>query len=134
MQDWFRANKLTLNINKTVCMSFGKDNTTDPKIRLGNDILPVVKKTKCLGILIDSHLNWNFYYDHVVLKISRNQHLMRNCKNLFNMATKKNIYYAHVYSHLVYSCTVWGNMLNKGKLQKLQVLQNKCVSYLTNKK
>ena len=106
-------------------MTFSKNTTTDPEIKLGNDIIPVVKKTKFLGIWIDSYLNWSSHYDHVVLKISRNQNLMRNCKNLFNMATKKNIYYTHVYSHLVYGCTVWGNMLNKGKLQKLQILQNK---------
>ena len=49
------------------------------------------------------------------------------------MHTKKLIYYAHIYSHLVYSCTTWGNMLRKEQIKKLQRLQNKCIKLITGK-
>ena len=58
LQDWFRANKLTLNIGKSVFILFGKHNNQTLSIRLGNEIIPQVKFTKFLGLWIDENLNW----------------------------------------------------------------------------
>ena len=111
-------------------MSFGKTDSSQYRINISGESIPLLQKTKFLGIWIDSDLSWETHFDQLALKITKNQHLLRNCKNMFNIATKKTIYYAHVYSHLVYGCTVWGNMLVQWKLKKLQALQNKCVSYM----
>ena len=120
LQDWFRANKLTLNINKTVCMQFTKKQKRQYKIVIDNNTLPVVMKTKFLGIWIDSLLNWQPHFDQLCLKIIHNTNLLKLSKNHLNMNTKKLIYYAHIYSHLVYGCTTWGNMLNQAQQKKLQ--------------
>ena len=69
LQDWFRANKLTLNINKTVCMQFTKKQKRHYKIVIDDETLPVVTKTKFLGIWIDNKLNWQTHFDQVCLKI-----------------------------------------------------------------
>ena len=50
-----------------------------------------------------------------------------------NIPTKLIIYYAHIYSHLVYGCTTWGNMLKAEQIKKLQKLQNRCISLISNK-
>ena len=49
------------------------------------------------------------------------------------MNTKKLIYYAHIYSHIVYGSTTWGNMLNQSQQKKLQKLQNKGIHLITGK-
>ena len=53
LRDWFLANKLTLNVGKSVCILFGKrpGSTTKLQIMLGNENIPQVKSTKFLGIV-----------------------------------------------------------------------------------
>ena len=118
LQDWFRVNKLNLNINKTVCMQFTKKQKRWYKIVIDNNTLPVVTKTKFLGVWIDSLLTWQPYFDQLCLKIIQNTNLLKRSKNHLNINTKKLIYYAHIYSHLVYGCTTWGNMLNESQQKK----------------
>ena len=51
INDWFKANKLTLNVNKTVCIHFNKTLKSGPiEIKIGNQTLPLVNHTKFLGI------------------------------------------------------------------------------------
>ena len=40
---------------------------------------------------------------------------------------KKLLYYGQVHSHLCYCIGVWGPMLNRGQIQELKSIQNKCV-------
>ena len=105
LQDWFKANKLTLNINKSVCMHFSVEKSKEIKIVIDNIELPVVTKTKFLGIWIDNHLSWQDHSDQLCLKIIRNTQLLRVSKNHLSIPTKKILYYSHIYSHLVYGCT-----------------------------
>ena len=124
LQNWFRANKLTLNISKSVCMHYTIKESKPIKIVIDNTPLPMVTRTKFLGIWIDNHLSWQSHFDQLCLKIIRHTTLLRISKNHLNTLTKKILYYAHIYSHLVYGCTTWGNMLKKELLAKLQKLQN----------
>ena len=114
-------------------MQFTQKQKRHYKIVIDDETLPVVTKTKFLGIWIDNKLNWQTHFDQVCLKIICNTNLLRLSKNQFNMETKKLIYYAHIYSHLVYGCTTWGNMLNQSQLKKLQKLQNKCIQLINGK-
>ena len=59
LQDWFRANKLTLNISKSVCLIFnqkGPNKVLSPVIN-GNN-LQILHKTKFLGVWLDDKLKW----------------------------------------------------------------------------
>ena len=57
---WFRANKLTLNAEKTIYVIFSRKNelSEDIKLRLGGHIIPCRTETKFLGIWIDKNLDW----------------------------------------------------------------------------
>ena len=134
LKDWFQANQLMLNLDKTVCMHFGGNVKSKLSIAIGGITLPVVTHTKFLGIWIDNKLTWQVHLDHLALKLIRNTNLLRRGQNLLNMCTKKTIYYAHIYSHLVYGCTIWGNMLRRDQLDKLQKLQNNCIRLITKRK
>ena len=52
VSDWFKANKLTLNKNKMVCMLFNNKSKTknDPTISIDGENIPFVDYTKFLGV------------------------------------------------------------------------------------
>ena len=56
MQSWFNANKLSLNIGKTVAMKFWHDKD-DFRVIINNETIPTVDSTKFLGMHIDSMLS-----------------------------------------------------------------------------
>ena len=48
--DWFDANKLSLNLNKTVIIQFWPSKTK-LKIKVGDVEIPLVNSTKFLGVI-----------------------------------------------------------------------------------
>ena len=113
-------------------MHYSVKESKEIKIVIDNIPLPVVTKTKFLGIWIDNHLTWQSHIDQLCLKIIKNTTLLRISKNHLSTLTKKILYYVHIYSHLVYGCTTWRNMIKKEHLTKLQKLQNRCISLISN--
>ena len=133
IKDWFCANKLTLNIEKSGCLLFGANKRT--KSQCLNELkIPIADNTKFLGICIDDRLNWNAQFSHVVLKMKHNLHMLRISANFLNINAKKLIYYRHIYSHLSYCISTWGPMLQQSQINKLQSIQNKCVSLIDCRK
>ena len=132
--DWFKANKLTLNLNKSVCILFeakpGERSSCQNEIKLIG--LPVSDHTKFLGVRIDENLKWTYHYDHVMLKIKRNMNLLKQSQKMLSNHAKKTIYYGHIFSHLNYCISTWGPMLQQSQIKKLQKLQNKCVNLIDN--
>ena len=68
LSDWFTANKLTLNLNKTVCMLFSPKKITKIEIKMNNVVIPQVSNTKFLGIWIDEKLNWHVHTTKLIQK------------------------------------------------------------------
>ena len=89
ISDWFRANKLTLNIYKSVYMIFSKKEQKDIDINLGGTKLPKVTTTKFLGMWIDQNLNWNEHLSKLKTKIKRNLTILQICNKYLNTDTKK---------------------------------------------
>ena len=56
-----------------------------------------------------------------------NRHLLQVSKKLFSKDSLRAVYYAHIYSHLMYGLVVWGSMTPKKNLTKLRTIQNSCV-------
>ena len=69
ISNWFKLNKLSLNIDKTNFMIFkNKYNNkpmTDFRIEIDNKYIEQVDTTKFLGILIDNILTWKAHTSHV---------------------------------------------------------------------
>ena len=127
LYDWFKANRLTLNLGKSVCMLFGNKNQLKLNLIVGNTRLQQVKSTKFLGIHIDEKLRWDIHISKLVLKLKRNLQLLCLGKNFLNVHCKRIVYFAHWQSHLSYCLSIWGNLVCDGVLDKLQKLQNKCI-------
>ena len=124
ISDWFKANKLTLNISKSVYMIFSRKNHTDIDLKLGDNKLPKVTTTKFLGMWIDQNLNWNEHLSKLKTKVKRNLTLLKIGQRYLNTHTKKMLYYAQIYSHLSYGLILWGNMVSNTQLTSIQKLQN----------
>ena len=66
----------------------------------------------------------------VITKIKRNRSLLQVSKNHLDSATRKIIYFAHIFSHINYCLVTWGNMLPQGSIARLQKEQDKCVKLI----
>ena len=132
LTDWFRANKLTLNLNKSVCMLFDKQNRNkfQRSLCLQDLGLPIADHTKFLGVLLDDSLNWHYHYSHVMLKLKHNSNMLKKGKNLLSTQAKCCLYFGHIYSHLSYCVSTWGPMLQQSQIKQLQQFQNKCINMI----
>ena len=133
LSDWFKANKLTLNLNKTVAMKFWK---TKPmaQLQISDYVIPWVDKTKFLGLWLDSDLTWKVHIENLCLRLKRNMYLLKNPKNIFDRSTLKMIYHAHIQSHVLYGLLLWGNSANKSHVIKVSSLLNDCVRIVASSK
>ena len=133
--DWFKANRLTLNLEKTVYIFFGNGKcNSKPILEIDKIALEPVECTKFLGMWVDENLNWNTHINRLINKIKRNMHLLKTPKNLFNEETLKLIYHAHIQSHIDYGLVLWGTMTTKDNLNRIQSIQNKCIEIISRNK
>ena len=129
---WFKSNKLTLNLDKTVCILFQKNGIRESieidldSIKIRND-----KLVKFLGMWLDEYITWHAHIQKLILKMTRNTNLLKHGQNMMPKETKKLIYHAHLGSHLQYGIMLWGNSVPEEQLLKMQKIQNKCIKYIT---
>ena len=130
--DWFRANKLTLNADKTIGVIFNPKNNSNIEIRLklGDYTIPCQTETKFLGVWIDKNLDWNKHIDVLLIKLRQNVGLLKKSKNILDRLALRTVYYAHIHSHLTYAILIWGSMLSTKQVQKLQKVQNICLKII----
>ena len=107
-------------------MWYGNNNNIR-NISINGTTIPMVDHTKFLGVYLDSDLSWNTHVNYVLDKIWGNKRLLACGRNLLDNHSLKNIYYAHIHSHLTYGITVWGSMTSKTQLNDLKKVQNQCI-------
>ena len=62
--EWFRINKLSLNVTKTNYTLFHKNSTKDKlslkmhKLKIGNSIIKRKSSVKFLGVMLDENISW----------------------------------------------------------------------------
>lgn len=126
--NWLRANKLTLNINKSKYMVFHtmnqKPNATI-SISIENKRLEEVKSFKFLGYILDPQLKWNLHISHITNKIAKNIGIITKLSRVVNSTTLRNLYFSLVQPYLTNGITIWGTA-NNTVLHPLIILQ-KCL-------
>ena len=95
LMDWYKANKLSLNVDKTVMLRFWS--STDFIINVGNTTISNTHCTSYLGVLIDDKLTWKEHTNQLYCKLLTNKHLLLNAKNLLPEFCLRKIYFAHIY-------------------------------------
>ncbi len=115
ISNWLKANKLSLNIKKSNILVFRnrvtkQTETMDVKID-GNSI---DEKTyaKYLGLLIDNKLTFKNHIDYVHTKLKKGNAILARLRYFVPKENVRNVYYAHIESHLNYGSLVWGSAAN----------------------
>ena len=98
LADWYIANRLCLNSNKTKSLMFRNKsiplqcNLTSLKVH-GSDI-SLVDETKFLGIIVDKHLDWGKHLDSLRKTLSSVLYILRTCKNILKKNILKAVYFS----------------------------------------
>ena len=142
VEDWFWANKLTLNAMKTVAMIFNcnKKNVNEPwdttksinsiQLVLNDITIPKVESTKFLGMWIDNRLSWKTHLAKITAKLKTKLCMLQKGKNLLTTHAKKILYFAQFQSVITYGLVIWGNMVSNTHMNQLQRLQDKAVKLI----
>ena len=132
---WFKANKLTLNLGKTVCVLFQRNGQRQTiTLDLYDVHITSVKEVKFLGMWLDDYLTWCTHVQKLILKLTRNLNLLKYSQKMMPKETKKLVYHAHIGSHIQYGLVLWGNGVSNEQLNKLQKIQNQCMYYITGER
>jgi hypothetical protein len=110
LNKWIKANKLTLNFDKTNFMKFCTTNKNCVNLSIGciDKTVEEVKTTKFLGLQIDNNLNWKTHIQYIIPKQSSACFAMRTITPLMKTETLKLVYFAHFHSIVSYGIIFWG--------------------------
>ena len=132
--NWFTNNRLTLNTQKTLYMTFHKKDKNldlplyirDEKItRVGRD--KINETTKLLGLILDQNLSFKQHYQHVLGKVRAACFALKTIKHFVRWKERLMIYRSLVESNLRYCVILWGPFLTQKQLKTLETLQKRAV-------
>ena len=103
LNDWFRANKLSLNVSKTNYVLFSNKRLINDNLvlNIGNDEIGKKSFCKFLGVYIDENLDWHEHIDTCKSKLSCSLYAINKVKRLVSSECLKMMYYSLVYPHLI---------------------------------
>ena len=134
IMDWFKVNKLTLNLDKTEWLIFHPSGrSTKVELNLGDVKIHSTETVKFLGMWIDNQLSWKKHITHVILKIKQNRNLLKISNKYLTESTKKMVNYTHIYSHISYCLVLWGTMIDNTTKQKIDLdrMITKCTKLIS---
>ena len=111
ISEWFKADKLTLNIDKTYYIVFHRGRRKfKNNIELGINYMKIreAKSMKYLGVIIESKLNWIDHITYIKNKVARGIGIIRKAKKILNKKALLNLYHALIFPCLIYCVEIWG--------------------------
>ena len=129
LNNWFKANKLSLNTKKSFFMIFYRSRIKPNDINtvvIDNHDLTQVKSAKYLGVIIDHKLNWIEPIFYVKSKISKGIGIMYKARQFLTKKALLMLYHAYIYPYMTYCIEVWG-CASQTQLNCLFLLQKKII-------
>ncbi|CAH2217049.1 jg26091, partial [Pararge aegeria aegeria] len=119
---WFEANNLVLNENKTKCIKFTLPNVKHVKttILLNNEELNPVDTTVFLGITLDAKLQWGPHVNNLSNRLSSAAYAVKKIRHLTDIETARLVYFSYFHSIMSYGILLWGNAADIGTIFVLQ--------------
>ena len=139
INEWFPANKLSLNVGKTKFSLFhesGKKYSIPshlPVFKINNHDIERVNTMKFLGVLLDDNLSsWKEHIKYHENKVAKNIGLMYRAKPFLDKESLLALYYSYIYSYLNYANLAWGSTYLTN-LKKLRRQQKQAIRIVHNK-
>ena len=143
LADWFRANKLTLNIAKTKYILFRDKNQLvnfdNLHLLIDNEKMDRIgagceeEYFKFVGMRLDEHLTWKYHTDHVRGKVASAVYALSKLRNLLPKHVKQTVYNSLFRSYIEFGSSCWGRSSNNN-LTRISILQKRAVRYIHNLK
>ena len=127
LANWFKANKLTLNVFKTYSCEFhDRRSCVIGELTMQGQVIERSDSVKYLGLHVDNKLTWKNHIAHVTNKINQVIGVMAKIRNHLTKEAMKTIYYALVHSRLVYGIEIWGTAYAT-TIKPLEIAQKKAI-------
>ena len=123
VNEWFLANKLSLNAKKAKYVLFHKVSMCDslpsqlPTMTFNNIEIKRENSIKFLGAIIDENLTWKNHIEVVENKISKNIGVLYRASHLLDFKNLLKIYFSFIYINISYA-NIAGASTFKTKLQE----------------
>ncbi|XP_065662820.1 uncharacterized protein LOC136085441 [Hydra vulgaris] len=138
--NWFRANKLSLNSEKTKYILFHKKTQEEnlplklPDLILNDNLIKKQASIRFLGVLVDEKLSWLPQIRYIHSKIS-NVIGMYRVRSYINKQSLKLIYFGLIHCFISYANISWAST-QPSKLKKIYSLQKHAcrIIYFKNKR
>ena len=116
---WLKADKLSLNIEKSELVLFQRQNTklnNSFKIKLDGKILFPTGSVKYLGVLLDEHLTWSPQISHVQMKLNRAIGILSKLRYQANIHVPKTVYHSLFWNFSSLCLPVMGSKQQRNKI------------------
>ena len=131
IDEWFKANKLSLNVTKTKFTLFCKPTKIDniplklPSLRINNINIKRESAMNFLGVILDESLTWRNHIHTVENKVSKNLGILNKAKPYLNINCLRILYFSFIHSYLTYCNVAWASTYHtKLKLEAAVGLKN----------
>ena len=133
LNNWFKANKLSLNTKQSFFMIFHRSRIKPNVINrvvIDNHQLTQVNSAKYLGVIIDHKLNWIEHISYVKSKMSKGIGIMFKARQFLTKKALLMLYHAYIYPYMTYCIEVWG-CASQTQLNCLFLLQKKIIGIMS---
>ena len=119
---WFKANLLSLNINKTCLLQFRTNNKFENTLELNyiNKTILNVHSVKFLGLLVNDTLSWIQHINQVASKLSSACYAIWTLTPLLSKNALRMLYFSYAHSIISYGIIFWCNSGNSIKIFRQQ--------------
>ena len=137
ISNWFKLNRLSLNIKKThyilFCCRNRKLAFDAINIKIDGVMIEKVTSTKFLGVIINESLTWNEHIQTIKQKVSKSIGIIKRLQYKMPRSVLKILYTSMVAPYLEYCNIVWG-IDRSVVFNSLFLLQKKIIRIITNSK
>lgn len=132
---WLMLNKLSLNVNKTVYITYGNYCDSVPEdinIKIGGNSINRVESHKYLGLHFDYNMKWNIHIDSIVKRTRYLIFVFAKIKSIMDRKTLMMIYHAFFQGLVNYGIIAWGGSYNNC-MYSIQGVQKKLLKIINRK-
>uniref|UniRef100_A0A1B6JLP3 Reverse transcriptase domain-containing protein n=1 Tax=Homalodisca liturata TaxID=320908 RepID=A0A1B6JLP3_9HEMI len=132
VHDWSERHGIKLNKEKCSVLSIPSNvgSETVGEVLLGSVRLKECESSRLLGLMLDSGLTLSGHVSAVCRRTLGRLRMLYKHRHMFPRETRLRLVQALVLSVIDYCLPVYGNIVSKGDLEKLQRVQNMCVRYV----